>query len=273
MNVLSILNYVHRFLGRSRLAVRFAILLRNQARCVIKYHLNEDTNQLINGEALLIQAVSSSTFTFIDVGANVGDWTALLLKSAPENIQGLLFDPSDYAIKNLRQRYNQLPNIKVIQAAVSDTPGKMDFFEEAAAGETSSLLMEFSNKNATKKLTNVTTLAIEVEKFQWENIDLLKIDAEGYDLHVLRGAVELLAKHKVGIIQFEYNAPWALAGSSLTAAYNLLESYGYKMFLLKSSGLFEFRYLVYGEFFSYSNFVAVSPYKCSSIQSLIRGCI
>jgi hypothetical protein len=46
-------------------------------------------------------------------------------------------------------------------------------------------------------------------------IDLLKIDAEGYDFQVLRGAEKLLKEQKISVVQFEYNRPWANAGGTL----------------------------------------------------------
>lgn len=267
------LNNLHKTLANSTLAVKAAILLRNQCRCVIKYHLTEDTNPIKNGEAWLVKLIAPNSSNFIDVGANLGNWTKLFLESTinGEQKKGFLFDPSDYAIEKLKHRFGHLEGIKVIQGAVSDTLGQKSFFEEPEAGETSSLVAGFSNPNAIEKNVVLTTLDAEVEKYKVEYVDFLKIDAEGYDLYVLRGASGLLAQQKIGIIQFEYNSPWALSGCTLAAAFNLLNSAGYKVFLLKSTGLYELNYNFYGEYFEYSNFVAVSPKKMPALASYIRG--
>jgi methyltransferase FkbM-like protein len=42
---------------------------------------------------------------------------------------------------------------------------------------------------------------------------LVKIDAEGHDLAVLRGARGLLAEHRITVAQFEYHRRWILARS------------------------------------------------------------
>jgi FkbM family methyltransferase len=271
MNLAGLLNSFHRTLARSRLVIRLAILLRNQCRCIIKYHLSEEADIAKNGELWFAQLIAQNSSIFIDVGANIGNWANLFLVSMLGSGKGLLFDPSEYAIEKLNQRFGQAADIEVIQLAVADMPGKMTFFEEPDAGETSSLVPEFSNLSAIKKWVNVTTLDIEVEKRQLKHIDFLKIDAEGYDFHVLRGASGLLSQQQIGVIQFEYGKAWAIAGSTLAAALNFLKSFGYQVFLLKSTGLFEINYSLYGEYFEYSNFVAVSPNKIMNVKPFIRG--
>lgn len=46
----------------------------------------------------------------------------------------------------------------------------------------------------------------------------MKVDAEGFDLKVLKDAVRTLGQKQVGMVQFQYNAPWAEAGSTLADA-------------------------------------------------------
>jgi hypothetical protein len=131
----------------------------------------------------------------------------------------------------------------------------------------------FSADMAVEKKVRVTTLDYEVEQRSWGVINLLKVDTEGYDLHVLQGTKHLLANQQIEIIQFEYNDAWALAGSTLYKAYELLESFGYQVFLLKTGGLFKLNYQRYGEYFDYSNFVAISSKAFPDLQHLVVGVI
>jgi FkbM family methyltransferase len=275
MNGKTFLNFWHRLLGRSRLITKVAVLLRNQSRCIIKYHLNETANPLKNGESWLIQQIAPSLSNFIDVGANVGNYANLLLRETPSSaeIKAILIEPSLLATKILQERFNRSGNVHVIQAAVSNFNGESTFFEELEAGETSSLISGVSNCNAAKKIVNVVSLDVVVQEYKLENIDFLKIDTEGNDLHVLQGAIDLLSQNKISIIQFEYGGAWAKAGSTLKKAYELLESFGYRIFILKSSGLFELDYSLYEEYFTYSNHVAVSPHTFSQLKQFIRGSI
>ena len=273
MNLNDIIDRTQQFLGSRPLAVYLAIKLRNQCRGIIKYYLNSGSNHLKNGEAWLARQAASNSFIFIDVGANVGNWTHFFREAASGNVKGLLFEPSQQAVEKLRQRFQQVDEIEILEYAVSDEVGEMYFYEEPNAGETSSLVASFSHSTAAKKIVQLTTIDIEVEKRNWEYIDFLKIDAEGYDFHVLRGASNLLCQERIGIIQFEYNSPWALVGSTLGSALRFLNSFGYKIFLLKETGLFELRYEIYGEYFEYSNFVAIAPNRQTYFQAFVRGYI
>ncbi len=273
MKIKLLLNYWHQLLGKSNLAVRLAVLLRNQAQCVIKYHLNETADPEQNGEVSLIRLVASTSSTFIDVGANVGNWTQIFLEIIPELKQGLLLEPSEAALTRLKKQFNHLEKLEIIPVAVSDTEGEMTFYEEPNSGECSSLVPGFSNSQAEKRTVKVTTIDRIVESYQLDYVDFLKIDTEGYDLHVIRGASKLLQQQKIGFIQFEYNSPWSQAGSTLAQALSLLESFQYQVFLIKSSGLFKLNYELYGEYLTYSNFVGVAPARIAQISSLIQGTI
>ncbi len=97
----------------------------------------------------------------------------------------------------------------------------------------------------------------------------MKIDVEGYDLHALRGAGAKLAEGKFGIVQFEYNVPWAEAGSTLAAALSLFGQAGYQVFLLRAGGLSEVNYPRYREYFGYSNYIAFAPEWLERVKSAL----
>jgi len=252
------LNSIHRALARSPLATRLAVLVRNQALCVIRYHLGEDANYLVNGEAWLIDTIAPHCKTFIDIGANQGHWSEAFLAKMPAGGRGLLIDAARPAADILRQRFADRRQIQVLHSAVSDTVGELEFFEELSAGETSSLVAGFSAGGAKRVVVPATTVDGELARLGLEHCDFVKIDAEGYDLHVLNGAKGALSRQAIGALQFEYNSPWAHAGSTLATAFQLLERSGYRVYLLQSSGLRLLNYARYGEYFGYSNFVAVS---------------
>lgn len=255
----ALLNSIHRKLARSPLATRLAVLVRNQALCVIRYHLGEDANYLVNGESWLIDTVAPHCASFIDIGANQGYWSEAFLAKMRPGARGLLIDAAGPAVEMLRQRFADRPAIEVVHAAVSDTVGELEFFEEPSAGESSSLVAGFSAGGARRVVVPATTIDAELARLGLASCDFVKIDAEGYDLHVLHGAKGALARQAIGALQFEYNSPWAQAGSTLADAFQFLERSGYRVYLLQSSGLRLLNYRRYGEYFGYSNYVAVSP--------------
>ena len=87
------------------------------------------------------------------------------------------------------------------------------------------------------------------------------------------GAQNTLRTGDIGIVQFEYNSPWAQTSSTLFEAICMLENHGYEVFLLKRDGLYKLRYELYGEYFGYSNYVAVSKKYQEKVSALKRGSI
>lgn len=61
------------------------------------------------------------------------------------------------------------------------------------------------------------------------------------------------------LIQFEYNRLWREGGKTLGGVLRSLTSAGYAVYVLRPRGLEPYRYEPFGEFLSYSNFVALSP--------------
>jgi len=63
-----------------------------------------------------------------------------------------------------------------------------------------------------------------------------------------------------------------MAGSTLGGAISLLISHQYKVYILKGDGLYEFDYDHYGEYFGYSNFVALAPeYMYGEFVNWVKG--
>ncbi len=249
-------------LGRFSVCVKIAIKLRNQLNGIIASHLNDGIDMSRNGELWIINHVAPKSKVFIDVGANIGAWSKLFLSKMANPQKGILFEPSQLALACLNDNLQQAIKdniVEIVQSAVCEKAGTMDFYMEESAGETSSLISKHSNSKARKITVTTTTIDAEVAKHKLKFIDFLKIDAEGYDLNVLRGAENCLINKTVGVIQFEYNNPWVHSSSTLISALDLLEKHGYKVYLLKRDGLYNFSYNIYGEYFHYSNFVAIAP--------------
>lgn len=251
------LNQTRRMLAGSNAGLRFVAKLRNQCDLTIGrahgWGISNDPE--LNGEAKWLRTVVDRLRYIVDVGANKGEWTDLVLQS--KRVDGaLLFEPALSASERLQRRFSAYPQVEVIEAAAGSTPGVMSFFDEGNAGETSSLVQGFSH-NATSRKVRVTTVDAEVESRAWPCVDFLKIDAEGYDFHVLEGARQLFENRKVAYGQFEYNSPWRLSGTTLTFAISWLGSLGYQCFLLKADGLHAPNTELYREYYLYSNFAII----------------
>ena len=265
---------VQRLLARSPLLVRAAVLVRNQCRCVIKYHLAESPDVNETGELWLRRAIAPQASYFVDVGANVGDWLGEItaLKAGSE-FHAAAYEPSGSAFARLAQRFDGNPNVSLKNAAVGDSSGEAQFFEEYEAGKGSSLVSGFTSSAGFKHTVPVVRLDDDVRALGWDRIDFLKIDAEGYDMRVIAGARGFFEGGRIGAVQFEYNRSWQLAGDTLYSAMTFLERCGYETFVLKRDGLYTLNYALYEEYFEYSNFVALAPRFAQIKANWFRGTI
>ena len=180
--------------------------------------------------------------------------------------RGIAFEPSPATAAELRTRLADYDGVDIVECAISDRCGKATFYAEANCGETSSLIRSHSQQDARPLLVRVSTLDAEIAERKIASVDLLKIDAEGLDFHVLRGSEDSL--NKINVIQFEYNSPWIGSGATLAGAYAFLQARGYDVFLLRGPSLFRIDPNYVGEYFRYSLFVAARTN--SYIQEITR---
>jgi FkbM family methyltransferase len=266
-----LLGSVHGWVARHQFGIWCAVKARNQCTAIIRRALGATfASHDVSGEEMLLAALRGNLRYFVDVGANRGSWTAMFCNHQTDIDGGLLFEPSATALAELRPRFEGNPRVEIIPAAVGDVQGEILFYEEADAGETSSLVVHHSTGDSVRRSVPLTTLDAELARRNWRCVDFLKVDAEGYDFHVLRGARALLASHKIRIGQFEYGEGWRHAGSTLAHALDFLNGLDYACFLLTNEGIFEPRPEYYGEYFGYSNYIFVRPDAKALLRDLIR---
>jgi FkbM family methyltransferase len=266
------INSCHHFFAKSGLFVKLSLLIRNQCYSIIAYHLANTPDFTRNGESAIVDFLAPKCSIVLDAGANKGLWSAYFLNKNV-SVKILAFEPSSNAFNLLQAKFNLVSNITLIKKGLSDEEKQSIFFEEPDCGETSSVVPQVSNRYSMKTEIQLTTVDRVIKEYKLPEIDFLKIDVEGLDLFVLKGASENLKAKKIKFIQFEYNSSWAFAGSTLIQALRFLEDYGYKPYLLRSDGLYELNYKRYGEYFRYSNFFALPGELNPIIQPLLRGTI
>ena len=243
-------------LARSSTAARLALRIRHQANQIISQHLTATKDPEHNGEHSLLSQLGRIDVV-VDVGANIGDWTARVLETSPA-ARAIVIEPGELAAGRLHDRFGERSNVTIHAVAAGEAPGYSDFWEQPDAGVTSSLVDDYGiGDGVSPRRVEVAALADILEAEQVTHVDLLKIDAEGYDYFVLLGAAKLLSEARVDVIQFEYNRGWEAAGATLSSAARLLDSFGYSLALMQPHGVRPYSPREFGEFFLYSNFVAV----------------
>lgn len=257
---------IHRKLARSKFIVNAAVKVRNQCDAIIRNSLSDGIGQDQNGEREIIRVLAPKLRTLVDAGANKGEWAAMICSSLPRDTKLICYEPNPQLTPSLVARFAGFPNVRVAQKGLGDTPSSLDFYVASRSDELSTFVPTESDYVSRVIKVEVATLDHEISSLGWHGIDFLKIDCEGFDLKVLRGARELLRNGHIRYLQFEYSDMWAKAGETLWAAISLLESLGFKTMLLRSRGLQRFDYDKIGEYFGYSNFVSA---RSADLDALI----
>jgi hypothetical protein len=85
-----------------------------------------------------------------------------------------------------------------------------------------------AHENATETSVSVQTLDLEMARLGIGQVDLLKIDVEGYEVRVLAGARRLLSERRIKAVLCEFNEEWLTkAGTSCAQLEDLLIAAGF----------------------------------------------
>lgn len=266
-----LVNETKKLIAKSKILTRIAVSFYFHSRQIFKYRLSDTSTITQNGEELIIRLIANKINSFVDVGANIGEWTNTLYKHSNFTKKGVLYEPSPAVFIKLNQNLKNHEELIFRQVAVGENEGKATLHENPKSTNLSSVVYSKGSTESTE--IDMVSLETDLARLDMKEVDFLKIDTEGYDFQVIKGSTDLLKKQAIGLIQFEYSHDWIPAGSTLKAAMNYLESFGYEVLLLKSDGVYTLNYGLYGEYFQYSNFLAISPQWQWIKEHLYRGLI
>jgi len=141
--------------------------------------------------------------TILDVGANFGQMTIIFSKLVGEKGTVFSFEADDFVYGVLEKNItsNNCQNVKTICKAVYDKDGDIMFYpipDFQRFGSYGSYGLDPNIKEG-RKIETLTIDSLNIET----PISFMKVDVQGSDLFVLRGAIETIKKHRMPII-FEY---------------------------------------------------------------------
>lgn len=184
----------------------------------------------INGEYWLLEHVlkaSPSPQVLLDVGANKGDWTAqaLGLAETSKEVHVHAFEPSLATRSMLTARFQESVAVTVHPYALFETVGEATFYSSEDGAGTNSLS---PSSGSNVEVVRLITIDRFLQRSGIETVSMVKIDAEGFDLLVLRGAEKSLHDGRIDIIQFEYNWRWLLNHACLRDVFDLISGKPYR---------------------------------------------
>ena len=177
-----------------------------------------------------------------DVGASHGSYTRALARLMPQ-ARIYAFEPHPKTFASLRARAAELPGfgdrIHLRNQALTDRPGALELHDFADEdGSTQASLsrgaVELFSPRTVSHAVECSTIDAVMAAEGVREIAFLKIDTEGFDLNVLKGAAAALAERRIGVIQFEFIPANLVTGVTVRDFFELLE--GYRIHRLCVSG-------------------------------------
>jgi FkbM family methyltransferase len=175
-----------------------------------------------------------------DVGANIGAITSLMAVRAGNSGAVWAFEPHPVIHDELKQNVESwrasgcpLAPIRICAKALSDREGEAELFEPAEFGDnhgSASLERPTPSAGASKAEAGssfrISTAMLDRELPADLRVGVMKMDVEGHEISVLRGASSALAEKRIRDIVFEDHCSYPSETSSI------LEKNGYRIFLI-----------------------------------------
>ncbi len=172
----------------------------------------------------------------LDVGANIGIVSVWMAQRAD---QVYAFEPASGNRQRMAEnlRVNRADNVEVIPVAVADRAGQMTLHLHAGYGHHSLARVKTSPRIGQESVPVVTLNEFCAER-RIEQVDVLKIDVEGYEVEVLQGASDLLRERRIRCVILEISADvLSHIGRSVDELLDCLTPFGYTFFDLQHQPL------------------------------------
>ncbi|UUX95154.1 FkbM family methyltransferase [Aquabacterium sp. J223] len=167
----------------------------------------------------------------LDVGANIGIVTLLMSRLVGSTGQVHSFEPNPVVSSRLMAAvaHSGVGNVTVYPKALGDQPGKLILNVPPDNAGAASLVHGYAEPGTVRVEVPVVRLDDEISQGP---IRLMKIDVEGFELMVLRGARNLLAEMPPDCIVFEHQDR---SGGSASEVLACLSAAGYRFYAVAKS--------------------------------------
>ena len=205
--------------------------MNNAVKSIVKKVFPVTLNQRYDKQTKrIMQIVLEDESTFIDVGSHKGEVLELALKISKKG-KHFAFEPIPYLFHKLNDKYGS--KCEVLNFGLSDQK-KQSSFQHVTTNPAYSGI----KKRTYPKEEQVETIQIQLDTLdnqlkQHDRVDMIKIDVEGAELEVLRGAKKIIEKFHP-IIVFEHGLGASdHYNTSPEDILNFFDDHQYQLFTLK----------------------------------------
>ena len=184
----------------------------------------------------IMRAVLRPDGIAIDVGANVGWHTLLMARLVGPRGRVLAIEPNPSVCEHLlcNVRLNQFAQVEIVPCAMAESARTLNFLAPHAdePGSASGHVVLEGDPPSSSIAVDASTLDILAGQKQLGRLDLIKIDAEGFELPILQGAEQTIARFRPYIF-FEFDQAYAVRGRESPALLSgFFNSCGYRLYAI-----------------------------------------
>lgn len=163
----------------------------------------------------IIERYIDTNKNVIDIGAFIGDHTIAYSKKTSQKVYA--FEPNKKAFECLMHNSQHHSNIECYHVALGNYNGRV------------SMNIDKHNIGANYVTYNEAgeVSIVKLDEYNFKNVGLIKIDAEGYEVDILKGAKQTILNSKPILIIEVNRGALRRAGTSEYHLYEILKEYGY----------------------------------------------
>ena len=216
-----------------------------------------------SGESKLIQWIKKQlaeeeNLVVFDIGANKGQYATILSRELSSNDNIYCFEPGQSSFKELVRKFKDYKNFTLenIGFGARQETRKL-FFDNEGSGWAS--VYERGDTGFNHHLNKsedikITTLDSYRDDKDIKQIHFLKMDVEGFELEILKGAIQSLPRIKY--IQFEFSFANYDSRTYLYEFFQILKEFD--IYRVLSDGIYPLKYDPRYEIFMTTNYLAVN---------------
>ncbi len=212
---------------------------------------------------------NTDNWVLFDVGANIGNYTLLLKEVFGTNSMVYSFEPAKNTFHELEFNLTGKTNVRLCNFGLGEERTRLTLYSTAASSGISSVyhrrLDHYHIQMDRTEDVEIRTVDDFCKENGIDHIHLLKLDVEGHEIKVLKGASAMINSGKVDFIQFEFGGTDIDSRVFFQDFYYLLKD-RYDLYRIVKDGLYKLK----GYTEVYENFMA-TMYMAKRKDLTIKG--
>jgi FkbM family methyltransferase len=162
-----------------------------------------------HGELAVVRKLTTRGMVVVDIGANVGFYALRIGKWVGPTGRVLAFEPDPFSFRVLHERARKsgYANVEAYHVALGDVTGKAVLYCSTTNRADNRLHPSDGNSDAEQHVVDLSSLDAFLARSGTRRIDALKIDVQGAEESVLRGANATLRENDIRWIWVEFSPP------------------------------------------------------------------